>query len=261
MKQIAYTDSIYRTEEKKISLFSRTCPTFSFYSRFVPLVFSGSSKAKQGKYFDEDWCESSYNVFRALENVGVQIEISGIDHFQRLQTPCVFIANHMSVLETVVLTIIIQPMKRMTFVVKQSLLEYPVFKHVMRSRKPISVGRTNPRQDYKIVIDEGKDRLGKGISVVVFPQKTRSITFDPSQFNSIGVKLAKKADVPIVPLALMTHAWENGKLIKEFGKIDPEKKVRFSFGKPIWVRSRGNDEHQAVIDFINSKLNEWKKIE
>jgi 1-acyl-sn-glycerol-3-phosphate acyltransferase len=258
MKQLHYTDSTYRTMPKTVSFFSKTFPTFSFYRHFVPIVLGGSIKAKFGKYDDADWCQSSFSVLRSLENIGVQVEITGIEHIQQLKTPCVVIANHMSMLETMVLTIIIQPIKNMTFIIKQSLLDYPVFKHMMRSRNPISVGRTNPRQDYKIVLGEGTDRLNKGISVVVFPQRTRAVTFDPSQFNSIGVKLAKKAKVPVVPLALLTDAWKNGKYIKEFGKIDPRKKVNFSFGKPIWVKGRGNDEHQATLNFICTKLDEWK---
>ena len=261
MKQLDYTDSTYRTAKKHVSPFARKFPTLLFYRHFVSIVLEASSKAKHGKYRDSDWCDSSFNVLDALENIGIQIEITGVDHIKQLKTPCVFIANHMSVLETVVLTIIIHPLKRMTFIIKQSLLEYPVFKHVMRSREPISVGRTNPRQDYKIVLSEGLEKLNKGISVVVFPQRTRAPSFDPTQFNSIGIKLAQKAGVPVIPLALLTDAWKNGKYIKEFGKIDPGKKVRFSFGNPIRVFGRGNEAHQAVIDYICSKLSDWKKID
>jgi 1-acyl-sn-glycerol-3-phosphate acyltransferase len=40
----------------------------------------------------------------------------------------------MSTLETFVLPYLIAPHRPMTFVVKKSLVEYPVFKHVMRAR-------------------------------------------------------------------------------------------------------------------------------
>jgi hypothetical protein len=49
------------------------------------------------------------------------------------------------------------------------------------------------------MMDGGLARLKQGISIVVFPQTTRMVDFDASQFNSIGVKLAKKAGVPVVP--------------------------------------------------------------
>jgi 1-acyl-sn-glycerol-3-phosphate acyltransferase len=197
-------------------------------------------------------------VLRALERTGVNFEITGINFLKQLQTPCVIIGNHMSMLETVVLPIIIQPVRNVTFIVKQSLLDYPVFKHVMRSRDPIAVGRTNPRQDLKTVLEGGMERLKRGISIIVFPQTTRTNSFDPTQFSTLGVKLAQRANVPILPLALLTDAWRNGKYLKDFGKIDKSKNVKFAFGKPMWVKGRGIDEHQAVVDFISSKMQVWR---
>jgi 1-acyl-sn-glycerol-3-phosphate acyltransferase len=39
----------------------------------------------------------------ALENVGVRFEITGLDNLKSFEGPAVFIANHMSTLETFVL--------------------------------------------------------------------------------------------------------------------------------------------------------------
>jgi 1-acyl-sn-glycerol-3-phosphate acyltransferase len=189
----------------------------------------------------------------------VYFEITGIEHIEQLKGPCVFIANHMSVLETVILPVIIQPIKNVTFVVKQSLLNYPIFRHIMRSRDPISVNRTNPREDLKAVLEGGVERLKNGISIVVFPQTTRTHSFDPTQFNTIGIKLAKRAKVPVVPVALLTDAWGNGKYLKDFGKIDPSKTVYFAFEKPIWIQNRGGEEHEAILQFISEKSQKWRK--
>jgi len=97
-----------------------------------------------------------------------------------------------------------------------------------------------------------------GISIIVFPQTTRSDSFEPSQFNTIGVKLAQRAGVPAVPVALLTGAWKNGKIFKDLGKIDPSKRVHFAFGEPIAIGGRGMEEHQAIIQFIKGKLEEWQ---
>jgi 1-acyl-sn-glycerol-3-phosphate acyltransferase len=164
----------------------------------------------------------------------------------------------MSTLETFALPAIIAPFKDVTFVVKRSLIDYPVFKHVMRSRDPIVVDRTNPRKDFEAVLDGGTARLKAGRSIVIFPQTTRTATLDPETFNTIGIKLARKAGVPIVPIVLKTNAWGNGRLLKDFGKIDRSKPVHFAFGKPLWIKGRGTEEHQAIIEFILKKLEEWK---
>ncbi len=258
MKQISYTDGVYRTGPEMVPLYARMFPSLSFYGRFVAIVLRASGKAKRGQYDDAAWCEDSFNVLRALESVGVRVEITGIEHVEQLETPCVVIANHMSILETIALPVIIQPVRPVTVIVKENLLNYPVFKHIMRSRDPISVTRTSARRDLKAVLEGGMDRLGRGTSIIVFPQTTRTSTFEPEQFSTIGVKLAQRAKVPIVPLALLSDAWGNGKRLKDFGKIDPSKRVHIGFGEPIRGQGRGAEEHRAVIEFIDSRMQSWR---
>tara|TARA_R110002049_G_scaffold2750_4_gene21902 strand:- start:42934 stop:43797 length:864 start_codon:yes stop_codon:yes gene_type:complete len=254
---IAYFNDAYETADPPVTWFSRTFPTFNFYRKFGWNVYRSSANARHGKYDDAEWSRSSHQVLQAIESVGVRIQISGIDHIQDLSGPCVFVGNHMSMFETIILPCIIRPFRPVTFVVKQGLMDYPVFRHIVRARDPIAVSRDDPRADFKAVIQGGTDRLGKGISIVVFPQTTRSDQFDPAQFNTIGVKLAAKAGVPVVPVALVTDAWGNGKWIKDLGPIDPTKTVRIAFGHPIEVQGRGAEQHQQVIDFIEGKLSDW----
>jgi 1-acyl-sn-glycerol-3-phosphate acyltransferase len=63
--------------------------------------------------------------------------------------------------------------------------------------------------------------------------------------------------VPVVPLALKTDAWGTGKIIKDFGPVDKNKKVFFAFGEPMKIKDRGSEEHQKVIDFIQNNLAQW----
>jgi 1-acyl-sn-glycerol-3-phosphate acyltransferase len=257
MDTITYMNGSYRTGAGPRSLLGRFLPEVRLYSRLLSLVWRGSAKAKRGHYATADWVASSLETLRALEEIGVVIEINGVDNFRTLDTPCVFIGNHMSTLETMVLPAIISQFIDSTFVVKQSLVDYPVFKHIMRSRDPITVGRTNPRDDLKAVFEGGEVRLKAGRSIVIFPQTTRTEVFHPAEFNTIGIKLAKRANVPVVPIALKTDAWGNGRYLKDYGKVDPSKKVFFEFGKPLTISGRGDEEHQQIIDFISRKLKEW----
>ncbi|MFC1505334.1 lysophospholipid acyltransferase family protein, partial [Thermodesulfobacteriota bacterium] len=210
MQKLPYTVSGYRTSPRHLSGIAKAFPWLTFYSAFLSIIIKASWRVKQNRYNASDWCRSSLRVLKALERIGLRFQITGFEHLEKLDTPCVVIGNHMSTLETVVLPGLIQPIKDVTFIVKNTLLNYPVFSAVLRSRDPIVVDRLNPRQDFKTVMQEGFDRLRRGISIIVFPQTTRYLTPDPSQFNTLGVKLAKRADVPIVPLALLTDAWRNG---------------------------------------------------
>jgi len=163
----------------------------------------------------------------------------------------------MSTLETMVFPGIIAPFREVTFVVKDSLVKHPFFGAVMRSRNPIVVSRENSREDLMIVINKGMELLAKGISVVIFPQSTRNTEFHTSEFNSLGVKLAGRAGVPVVPVAIKTDFWENGGIFKDLGPISRNKPVYIEFSNPMKITGNGKDENQKIIDFISAKLKSW----
>ncbi len=252
-----FVDDIYRTKRRSIPWYASAFPSLTFHCRFLRMVLQAGAAARRGNYNDQRWIADSVNVLRELENVGVEFEISGTHYFEELAGPCLFIGNHMSTLETAVLPGLIQPTHPVTFVVKSTLLKYPVFKHILRSRDPIVVDRLNPREDFQRIMKGGLERLTRGISIVIFPQAHRMSSFDPAHFNKIGVKLAARANVPVIPLALQTDAWQTGIFRTDFGRIIPTRRVRFAFGAPMIVPGRGHAEQRAVCEFIGQKMLEW----
>jgi 1-acyl-sn-glycerol-3-phosphate acyltransferase len=257
MRQLDFSDDNYLTPPLKIGWFARNFPSLAFHLRFVGITVVCGWRAFRGRYDDDAWAASSLYVLRKLESVGVKFEITGLNYLRQVQGPCLVIGNHMSSLETMVLPAIVQPIKKVTFVVKASLLNYPIFKYVMRSRDPVAVTTTDPRQDFKLMMAGGLERLERGTSIIVFPEGRRATMFAPERFNSIGVKLASRAGVPIIPVALETGAWGMGKPISDFGPINPARKVRFAFGPAMTVEGRGVTEQAALIQFIQAKLDLW----
>ncbi len=247
----------YTTPAQRTRWWARLAPSLVFYLYFIFAVLHYSRVARQGRYDADTWGESSFAVQRALERTGVRIEVTGLDVLNEVEGPCVFVANHMSTMETILLPGMVQRLKDVTFVVKRGIAEYPIFKHIVMGRDPIVVDRVNPREDLTRVLTQGATLLARGRSIVVFPQTTRTTVFDPSQFNTIGIKLAREARVPIVPVAIRSDAWGNGRWVKELGKIDPSLPVYFAFGAPLMVEGRGADTHQAVIRFISTHLLKW----
>lgn len=231
--------------------------------RFFLSVLAGpmlwlNRKAVRGCCDDSAWTYGSAWVANIFENLGGIINIDGLDNVADTEEPCVFICNHMSTLETFLLPGIIRPLKPVTFVVKKSLTTLPMFGPIMKSRKPVIVGRANAREDLITVLEEGTKRLRDGISIIVFPQHTRCLQFDEAQFNTIGIKLARKANAPVLPVALKTDAWGQGRKIKELGAIRPDLPARFKFGTAMRITGNGKAEHASICHFIGETLARWQ---
>ena len=255
-----YPEDTYTTPSEAALPISSFFPNISFYWRMCGILKKASDQGKQGLLDSDNWMRASISIREALEKCGTKFHIEGIEHFKNLNGPCVFVGNHMSTLETFILPGVIRPFRPFTFVVKEGLLRYPVFQHVMRAREPIVVERKDARADFTAVMKGGVENLENGISVLIFPQSTRRLTLDRQHFNSMGIKLAKKADIPVVPIALRTDAWGMGGLfglLKDHGAIRPQIPVNIRFGAPLCIQGNGKAEHEAVYAFIENSLAEW----
>lgn len=206
----------------------------------------------------ELWGPRSFAVHSIIEACGGRIEVEGVANLRKIDGPVVYVSNHMSMAETLLLPSYLLPFGLFTWVVKESLLRYPAFGTIMQALDPIAVSRRDPREDLKQVMREGVEVLGpQKRSLVIFPQATRSVVFRPRLFNTLGVKLARKAGVSVVPIALKTDFQGVGRLIRDFGPVDRGKTLHFRFGAPRTVTGTGRDAHQATIDFIATSLREW----
>lgn len=231
---------------------------FFFFYRMIRLIANSNRVIREkGCYSIEDWSESSYYAFRSVEECGGKIHVRGLSNIDKVSSPVVFVGNHMSTLETFLLPGLICPRKPSSFVVKKELVESFYFGPIMRGTLPIVVGRHNPMDDLRVILGEGVEKLKSGRSIIVFPQHTRSVQFKPDEFNSVGVKLAKKAEVMVIPIAVKTDFWGNGKVVKDFGKVSRDKDVYIEFGEPLTANGNGKDTHNKIVEFIKSRLTKW----
>lgn len=231
---------------------------YFFAGGYINEIIKARSMAVKGCYDNKAWAVSSYRVLKLIEGCGGRFHLRGLDNIKNCQKPVVFVSNHMSTLETFVFPCIIQPLTDVTFVVKESLVKHPLFGPVMHSRDPIVVSRNNPREDFQTVMTKGKELLARGTSVVIFPQSTRTTKFIPEEFNSLGIKLAKSAGVQVVPVAIKTDFWGNGKFIKDLGPINRQKHIHMFFGQPFFIEGSGKEEHKRTIEFILANIKEWE---
>lgn len=261
LTETPFTEDSYDTPENfPRSIWEYFClgSRLSFYIRNFHVFYDSGKRSRTGDFDFQAIADHALQNVRITESCGGKIHVRGLNNLSKFKEPAVIIANHMSLLETACLHAFIMPRRDFCFVIKRSLFDVPFFGDIMRHMDCIAVDRVNPRDDFKIVMEEGKKRLDAGRSVVIFPQHTRSEVFDPDTFNSIGVKLAKQASAPIIPLALRTDFLANGKWIKDLGPIRRKNPVWFQFGEPVMkVEGTGKAEHTLIADFIAGKVKEW----
>jgi 1-acyl-sn-glycerol-3-phosphate acyltransferase len=233
--------------------------SFRFYFGFVKLLLNNRRVALAGNFDTATWASSSMDIFEWTEKCGGKYHIKGLDNIDKIDGPVVFVCNHQSILETMIFPGILASRREVTFVVKSSLPDHWLFGPIMRVRNPITVERKDPIADFKKVMSEGADFLAKGTSVVVFPQSKRIMGFDPKEFNTLGMKLAKSANVPVVPMAIKTDFWQNGTFVKDVGSLKRSLPIHIEFGEPIHIDGPGKKEHQEVLDFISSRMKVWEE--
>lgn len=232
-----------------------------YYARLGWIVWSGYLRVLMGQCGTAIHNRCSFETIRLVEDCGGRVCVTGVERLARHPGPVVFIANHMSMLETFLLPFLLLACDRVGLitVVKESLLRYPIFGKLLLSTHPISVGRQNARSDLANILDNGVAALQSGKSMLVFPQSTRRLDINSDDFNSIGVKLAKRADVPVVPVALKTDFQGVGGLLRDFGAIRRNRPVRIEFGDPVRISGNGKAEHAQTVQFIVEKVTTWQK--
>lgn len=230
---------------------------FWFYLRYSILVIWSGIKFSYTKDPQKAVTLQALRVMRIVEKQGAHLTFDGLNNYPREKAPYVFACNHMGTLEVNALPGLVASRTPMTFVVKDSLLRMPFFGQVLKRLKAIPVLRQHPGEDLKQVLQEGERLLSEGVSIILFPEGTRQDVFSYRRFNSLAVKLAVRAGVPVVPVALRTDFWGVGERVKEFGPLFPDRRVHITFGSPLTPVGRGKAEHQQILDFIAEHLVEW----
>ena len=232
-----------------------------FILRYAFIVIYNGILAALNRYSHELYVQSNLAVVRLIEGCNGRFHVTGLHHLRDCPGPAVIVGNHMSSIDTNTLACFIWPYMELTYVAKASLVTFPFFGRVLNYLNPIAVSRTNPREDLQVVLKEGVDRLQCGLSIILFPQSTRTTSFIPEKFNSLGVKLARRARVPVIPMALKTDYWQNGRsILRDFGPIHRYEPIHIAFGAPYLVDNNSKQVHDYVLNFIQSHLEQWGSI-
>jgi 1-acyl-sn-glycerol-3-phosphate acyltransferase len=127
------------------------------------------------------------------------------------------LAKHQSAWETIAMQTIFPPQ---TGVLKRNLLLIPIFGWGLAMTRPVAIDRTAGKKALKQVINQGIDRLQRGLWVVIFPEGTRTAPGQRKRYAIGGAMLAQKSGYPVVPVCHNAgEFWPKQGFVKKPGEI------------------------------------------
>ncbi len=130
---------------------------------------------------------------------GIRVKVGGLARLDASRQ-YLFMANHQSNVDIPILVKSL-PAFQLRWIAKRELLWVPFFGWAMWAGKHITVDRADTAGARKSLL-KARERIANGISVVVFPEGTRSSDGRLRPFKRGGFLLAAQARVPIVPVTI-----------------------------------------------------------
>ena len=215
-----------------------------------------------GRLTTERWAGVCFSSVTTAESLGMCVSIEGFSERMAHSGPVVYLCNHMSMTETILLPPVLLAAGPFSYVAKASLAHLPFLEKAAEHMRMVPISRKSPREDLVSILRVGVERLGGGDSFLIFPQGTRCAVFSRRRYSSIGAKLAERANCPVVPIVVDTRCQptrEKGllkRVFHDFGPVDTSRDIRVAFG-PVIPAGKSRDMHEAAFDWMAGRLESW----
>lgn len=151
-----------------------------------------------------------------LATTGVDVAVEGLDRIEPGKT-YVFVANHQSIYDIPCLFWSIPFQLRI--IAKESLGRFPMLGPHLKRTGHMLVDRSKP--DRSGIFGWASRLTSNGLSLIVFPEGTRSRTGMMGKFKGGSIMLAMQAGLPIVPISVIgsRHVMTKGELTTRPGHV------------------------------------------
>jgi len=166
----------------------------------------------------------------------------------------IYMANHQSLFDIPVLIATLPGQTR--FLAKRSLFQIPLFGWAIKLGGFVTIDREDGRRAQNAFAVAAK-RLAAGVSILIFPEATRSEDGKLLPFKRGGMLLALKSGLPIVPVGVC-------------GSLDVQPRSRYSirpmpirvrYGSPIEVTEYGVRQRKVLEELVRERIAELAEIE
>jgi 1-acyl-sn-glycerol-3-phosphate acyltransferase len=182
-------------------------------------------------------------IFRTC---GISVEAEGVEHIDPRQ-PYVYMSNHQSVVDVGAIILTLPTSWR--FVAKRELTWIPFFGWAIALGGHVVIDRGRHARAVAS-LRRAAERVRNGVSVIIFPEGTRSPDGELQPFKSGGFHLALEAQVPVLPVTVSgsRQLTPKGSLRVESGR------VRVRYGKPIETRGLATEHREALKQRVRDAI-------
>ena len=181
-----------------------------------------------------------------LRVCGIRVRVSGLGNLNT-DLPRIYMTNHQSFFDIFALLACLPV--NFKFILKQELMNLPVFGPATRRAGYIGIERDDPRKAVKSM-NQAAERIRNGASVLIFPEGTRSPDGRLGQFKKGGFSLAVKSGCDIVPVAI-----SGSHRIAPKGSLRIKKgSFSLSIGKPISLGGYTKRKIPQLMDQVREAM-------
>lgn len=173
-----------------------------------------------------------------LKITGADLRIQGQENFPCKET-AVYMGTHKSYMDIVIMIALID--EPLVFIGKSEVDQLPFIRTWFKAIGGIYMDREDIRQSFKVIL-QAIEKLREGYSVAIFPEGTRAKGKEMIDFKAGSFKLATKANVPIVPIAMQNTF----KLLEEKRRVRPAR-IEVNVGRVIDVPNLTKEEKQTLV--------------
>jgi 1-acyl-sn-glycerol-3-phosphate acyltransferase len=179
---------------------------------------------------------------------GIRVTVKGLKRISP-ERPYIYMSNHQSNFDIPVLLGCLPVQFR--WLAKAELFKIPVFGASMHKCGYISIDRSNRREAIRS-LKRAAETIRSGVSVMIFPEGTRSRDGEIHSFKKGGFVLAIEAGVPVVPLVIHeTYAI----MAKDSLRIRP-RDVVLEILEPIETSVYSYKQKDALMDRVGKRIRE-----
>jgi 1-acyl-sn-glycerol-3-phosphate acyltransferase len=189
-------------------------PAIGLYTIALGTMSLASSLFERRGYFAH-WCARTWSRL-ILATTGVRVTVAGLERLEPGRT-YVFVANHQSIYDIPILFWSLPYQLRI--IAKASLGSFPFLGWHLRRTGHMLVDRRRP--DRTRIFGWASRLTSSGLSLIVFPEGTRSRDGEVAPFKGGSFLLALEAGLPVVPLSVVgsRHVMLKGRLATYPGHV------------------------------------------